>query len=189
MNIGRLNSASMLLMTTASVAACSRQVTRSNGQPPSWDEVERYELATREASCEHGATCRLDTTADYLSNGALSEYGRCLYIVRELAARGELLPSCVSEPSGAKALQTRHARNHLGSPASGATDSLGDEDTGSVRHASQLRLRLVSRRAWRARRLALASCSGTPSPRPKYTSSGVCPWKAACGIFALCSLT
>jgi hypothetical protein len=56
-------------------------------------------------------------------------------------------PSGVSEPSGAEASQTRHVRDHSGSPLFGGRGSLGSGGVGPTRHASQLRFRLAARRA------------------------------------------
>ena len=36
---------------------------------------------------------------------------------------------------------------------------------------------------------ATTNSAGTWSPVPRYISSGVCPWNAACGTASLCSLT
>ena len=59
----------------------------------------------------------------------------------------------------------------------------------SPEQASQSRCLFASRRDCRAASLADASRSGMFTPVPKYISSGVCPWKAECGISRLCEAT
>ena len=51
------------------------------------------------------------------------------------------------------------------------------------------RARFLVRRSSRAAVRAAASRSGRSSPRPKYISSGVCPWNAEWGMEVLCSST
>ena len=56
-------------------------------------------------------------------------------------------------------------------------------------HVSQDADRLASTRAWRAAAARDVRSVGTPSPVPKYISSGVCPRNAECGRTRLCSST